>query len=120
MAVDFDWGTYVLARLGPAIKVSIDGRRETVYDSDMQAQNLRFRFGLGEWDTLLTKYDTQLALVSKEMAAYNLMKQRPGWKLLYEDPLSALFGRDGLPQVAAIERTPVPAVSYDGSGLCFP
>jgi hypothetical protein len=27
MVVDFNWGTYVLARLGPGIKVSIDGRR---------------------------------------------------------------------------------------------
>src|SRR6266849_363126 len=120
MVVDFDWGTYVLARLGPGIKVSIDGRRETVYDGDMQAQSLRFRFGLGEWDTLLTRYDTHLALVAKDTAAFNLMKQRPGWKLLYDDPLSALFGRDGLPQVAAIERTPVSAVPHDGTGLCFP
>jgi hypothetical protein len=120
MVVDFDWGTYVLAQLGPGIKVSIDGRRETVYDGDMRAQSLRFRFGLGEWDTLLTRYDTHLALVSKETPAFNLMKQRPGWKLLYDDPLSALFGRAGWPQLAAIERTPVPAVSHDGTGLCFP
>ena len=120
MVVDFDWGTYVLARLGPGIKVSIDGRRETVYDGDMRAQSLRFRFGLGEWDTLLTRYDTHLALVAKDTPAFNLMKQRPGWKLLYDDPLSALFGRDGLPQVAAIERTPVSAVPHDGIGLCFP
>ena len=120
MVVDFDWGTYALARLGPGIKVSIDGRRETVYDGDMRAQSLRFRFGLGEWDTLLTRYDTHLALVAKDTPAFNLMKQHPGWKLLYDDPLSALFGRDGLPQVAAIERTPVSAVSHDGIGLCFP
>jgi hypothetical protein len=120
MVVDFDWGTYALARLGPEIKVSIDGRREAMYEKEERAQSLRFRFGLHEWDTLLTKYDTHLALVSKDTAAFNLMKQRPGWKLLYADPLSGLFGRDGLPQVAVIERTPVPTGSYDGTGLCFP
>jgi hypothetical protein len=120
MVVDFDWGTYALARLGPGIKVSIDGRREAAYNQDEQAQSLRLRFGLHEWDTLLTSYETHLALVSKETAAFNLMKQRPGWKLLYDDPLSGLFGRDGLPQVAVIERTPVPTGSYDGTGLCFP
>jgi hypothetical protein len=120
MVVDFDWGTYALARLGPGIKVSIDGRREAAYTQDEQAQSLRLRFGLHEWDTLLTSYETHLALVSKETAAFNLMKQRPGWKLLYDDPLSGLFGRDGLPQVAVIERTPVPTGSYDGTGLCFP
>jgi hypothetical protein len=120
MVVDFDWGTYALARLGPKIRVSIDGRREAMYDKDEQAQSLRLRLGLDEWDTLLTKYETHLALVSKETSAFNLMKQRPGWKLLYDDPLSGLFGREGLPQVTVIERTPVPTGSYDGTGLCFP
>src|SRR5262245_6431687 len=120
MVVDFDWGTYALARLRPGIKVSIDGRREAADAEEEVAQNTRFRFGLHEWDTLLTKYETHLALVSKDTAAFNLMKQRPGWKLLYDDPLSALFGREDLPQVAVIERTLVPTGSYDGTGLCFP
>ncbi len=27
------------------------------------------------------------------------MKLKPGWSLIYEDPLAGLFGRDGLPTV---------------------
>jgi hypothetical protein len=30
----FDWGQYAIWHLGPAIKVSLDGRRETVYSND--------------------------------------------------------------------------------------
>ena len=31
MTVDFDWGEYVIWHLGPQVRVSVDGRRETVY-----------------------------------------------------------------------------------------
>ena len=34
LAVEFNWGEYAIWHLGPQIRVSIDGRRETVY-SDM-------------------------------------------------------------------------------------
>ena len=68
----------------------------------------------------LARYGDEAKVIAGGTGLVNLMKQRPGWKLLYDDPLSALFGRDGLPQVAAIERTPVSAVPHDGTGLCFP
>jgi len=46
LAVHFDWGEYVLWHLDPRIKVSIDGRRETVYSERSYAENLRFTTGL--------------------------------------------------------------------------
>ena len=39
MAVYFDWGQYVIWRLGPRIKVSYDGRRETVYPESLRQLN---------------------------------------------------------------------------------
>jgi len=47
------------------------------------------------------------------------MKLKPGWSLIYEDPLAGLFGRDGLPTVEKVRRTPVSTLPYDGAGLCF-
>ncbi len=43
MAVPFDWGEYVIWHLGPGIKVSIDGRRETVYSDEMLSAVARLR-----------------------------------------------------------------------------
>jgi hypothetical protein len=35
----FDWGEYAIWHFGPALRVSIDGRRETVYSDDLGAWN---------------------------------------------------------------------------------
>jgi hypothetical protein len=120
MAVHFDWGEYVLWHLGPRIKVSIDGRRETVYSHRPYAENLLFTSGLGAWDGILEKPETQLALVSKGFAVFNLMQLKPGWIRVYEDPLSGLFVRRGSPLEDKIRLTKEPNVSYKGVGSCFP
>ena len=57
----FDWGEYVLWHLSPQIKVSIDGRRETVYSDPIYAENLRFTSGLGDWDAILKRHPTDRA-----------------------------------------------------------
>jgi hypothetical protein len=110
LAVFFDWGEYVLWHLGPRIKVSIDGRRETVYSEQIQQENLMFMDGTGDWAALLRKHDTHLALVHKNFPTWNLMTREPGWILLYEDDLSGLFGRQGWPALSAVHaaqsRTP--------------
>ena len=47
MAVPFDWGEYVIWHLGPEVKVSIDGRRETVYSDESLPPIARLRAGDG-------------------------------------------------------------------------
>jgi hypothetical protein len=120
LAVFYDWGEYVLWHLGPRIKVSIDGRRETVYSDRVRQENLMFMDGVGEWDRLLRKYDTHLALVPKDLPIWNLMKRQPGWILLYEDAVSGLFGRQDWPALTAIEGAPPRAVLPSPARLPFP
>ena len=45
MVTWFDWGEYALWHLGPAVKVSMDGRRETIYSDTMRAQHLELYAG---------------------------------------------------------------------------
>ena len=73
-----------------------------------------------ELNALLREYDTQLALVRRAQPADNLLRLKPGWTLLYEDPLAALFGRADLPYLDRIRAVPPPSVPYDGAGLCMP
>ncbi len=120
LAIDFDWGLYAMYHLTPAIKISVDGRRETAYDDRVYHQNLDFRFGQGDWEALLREHDTHLALVRRFHPSDNLLRLKPGWTLLYEDPLAALFGRADLPYLDRIRATPAPSVPYDGTGLCMP
>jgi len=120
LATDFDWGEYVLWHLGPQVKVSVDGRRETVYSDEVYAQNLRFVRGEGNWDALLTTCPTDMALVRANGPADNLLRLKPGWDLVYEDPVSALFVREDSPLRERLRAVGLPKVPYDGQGLCFP
>ena len=120
LAIHFDWGEYAIYHLGPSVKVSVDGRRETMYPRGVYIENQNFMRGLGDWDALLKNHDTQLALVKSGSPTFNLMKLKPGWHLIYADPLAGLFGRDGLATTEAIARTVPPPLPYDGAGSCFP
>ena len=48
LAVSFDWALYALYHLGPGIKISFDGRRETAYSPEMIRAHWRFG-GASEW-----------------------------------------------------------------------
>jgi hypothetical protein len=120
LAIDFDWGEYALYHLSPAVKVSVDGRRETMYSREIYGENMAFKYGEGDWDALLRNHETHLALVRTGFPTFNLMRLEPGWRLVYQDSLAALFGRDGLSIVEILQRTAVPGFPPDGAGLCFP
>jgi hypothetical protein len=120
MAVLFDWGEYALWHLSPRIKVSVDGRRETVYPDGVRTENLNFLTGIGDWDAVLRNHDTHLALVSTKRPTFNLMTLQPGWRLAYEDSVAAIFAREDPPLIHQLRRTSPRDVPYDGKGLCFP
>lgn len=120
LAVHFDWGEYAIWHLAPALRVSVDGRRETVYDEEIYAANIQFIFGVGDWDRLLDDHATDLALIPRHLPVYNLLLLKPGWSLVYEDAVAVIFGRDGSPLGARIQATPPSDLPPDGDGLRFP
>jgi hypothetical protein len=120
LAIHFDWGEYALWHLGPRIKVSVDGRRETVYSAKVYDENLNFMNGTGDWEAILRNYETGLALVSKSFPVFNLMKLKPDWILVYDDPEAALFVRRGSPAIERIHNAKIADISHGEASLCFP
>jgi hypothetical protein len=118
LATFFDWGEYILWHLSPRLRVSIDGRRETAYSDEAYRANMAFLFGAGDWDALLEA--TSIVLVPRGQPAYNLMKLKPGWSLVYEDTLSGIFARQGFAEADLIRRTTPPELCPGGENLCFP
>ncbi len=112
IATEYNWGGYVIWHLGPGIKVSVDGRRETVYSPEVYEKNLGFLLGLGRWDQLLDDYPTDMVLVNDHTPIYNLMKLKSGWVLIYSDAAGDLYVRLGSPletplKQAVQEYTPI-------------
>lgn len=116
----FDWGEYILWRLGPRVKVSIDGRRESTYPIKVYLQNIEFMRGVGRWDAILDDYPSNLALVNKQLPCFNLMKLKPGWTLVYENGDSALFVRNGSPLIAQIQQRLKTGKPVDATETGFP
>jgi hypothetical protein len=101
LAVFFDWGEYALWHLSPRLKVSVDGRRETVYSNAVYAESVDFIYGTGDWDRLLRR-GADLVLVSTRFPVYNLMKLKAGWSLVYEDDMAAVFAPVGSSAIARL------------------
>ena len=120
LAVFFNWGQYAIWHLSPQIKVSYDGRRETVYPESLRRLNDDWAAGVGRWDALLDRYPTDLALVDRRLPVYNLMRLKAGWTLVYEDQLAALFARNEPALVRAIRGIKPGDVPADGAGMSFP
>lgn len=93
LVVDFNWGQYAIWHLGPRIKVSMDGRRETVYPPRIYDQYIDFAFGQDDWSALLREAPTDMALVGNGHPPANLLRLRPDWQVAYEDADSVLFVR---------------------------
>jgi len=120
MAVPFDWGEYVLWHLGPGVKVSIDGRRETVYSDKIYRESRDFEQGTGLWDALLKQTATELVLVPIGSPPANLLMGKSGWVPLYHDSFCVLFAREGHPSITQLVSNPIPTLTDNGDGLCFP
>ena len=121
MATEFNWGEYVIWQLGPGVQVSVDGRRETVYPEAVYRENLDFMRGQGQWDRLVDRPETELALVDRERPAYesDAPEARLGAGLRGRGRSRCSFVRVR-PLRPGLAGTDAPGLPADGAGLAFP
>jgi hypothetical protein len=109
----FSWGEYAIWHFGPALKVSMDGRRETVYSDAMLQWHKSITDGdpaaLREFWKPPPEY-VWLPLKSSDRVRAWLSSH--GYRLDIETPLSFVGVRADLPKV-------IPAAAVASSG-CFP
>jgi hypothetical protein len=88
----FDWGQYTIWHFGPKLKVSMDGRRETVYSAAVVDAHMRFYFGsANEWryaDVIGADY----VWIPKELPITRELLLH-GWHRICEGQTSVLFGK---------------------------
>jgi hypothetical protein len=113
----FDWGEYIIWQFGPDLKVSIDGRRETLYSDELLASHYRFyrnesdavgSLAVGFPESLHADY----IWLPRRFPVVDALRQH-GWETAFEGPVSILFSRRAGPRLAVAD----PRLS---SPRCFP
>jgi hypothetical protein len=114
--VPFNWGQFIIWHLGPDLKVSGDGRRETVYSQEVHQANLDFANGEGDWDRILDYAPADLVIQVTGTPGAQLIAGREGWEVVYQDDVATVAAPDGtVPTITGDMDVPA-----DGHGLCFP
>lgn len=120
LAAMFNWGEYAIWHLSPRFSVAMDGRRETVYSDSIYQEHLRFVKGIDEWDDLLTRRPTDVALVERGGPTHNLLELNPGWVAIGADSAGSLFARVGWADLERVRSLAKAASGAPRERTCFP
>lgn len=99
VAVPFRWGSYVAWRSYPRLKVSIDGRYETVYPESTFEMNQDFYHKRGaNWDRLLREFQVDYIILEGPSTSLRPedLTQRGYMQIWESQGYSALFARQSL------------------------
>jgi hypothetical protein len=101
----FDWGEYALWQLSPSgIRVSMDGRRETVYSARVLRDHERFYQGDADMVDYPERIGADHVWLPSRLAIIGPLKRR-GWVTLLDTGQSVILGR-GADPVAVHAVTP--------------
>ena len=111
MLVWFDWGEYAIWHLSPAIRVSLDGRRETVYSDVLLANHNRFFNGQAGGYEFLEQIRAEFVWIPRNLPAVKTLTDR-GWAPIFAGSISTIFAK---------ARTPgLRPATVSHSVRCFP
>lgn len=91
----YDWGEYAIWHFAPDIRVSMDGRRETVYSPDLIQSHWRFFGGEESARPFLTALDPDFIWVPRRLPIATRL-DHSGWTPVFNGPISVIFARDGM------------------------
>ena len=87
----YNWGGYLMLH-APGIPIFIDSRASTLYGNDLAADYFDMLDAADQWREKFESYGVDAALVpTHSRIAAALRNERPGWRMAYVDPRSALL-----------------------------
>ena len=89
----FDWGEYAIWHLsGVGTRVSMDGRRETVYSESTVSNHFSFYRGEPSGIAYGDRLNPDVIWLPSELPIVPILKAR-GWRVDYESPASVVLSR---------------------------
>ena len=107
----FDWGEYAIWHFGPALRVSIDGRRETVYSDDVVQLHRAFDSGSPEAQAVFLKHSPDYVWLRASQTSVKQWLVKNGYRIDEENASSFVAVRADRPPLPPA-KGPLPA--------CFP
>jgi len=89
---EYVWGGYLIWRLYPKYRVSMDGRAD-VYGDDLIEEFLSVHDGEPKWRESLDRRGVRTVLVQPDVPLASLLRVDAGWQKVFEDPSSVIFVR---------------------------
>jgi hypothetical protein len=110
----FNWGEYAIWHLGPRLRVSMDGRRETIYSDDLLAANDAVLAGTPEGFEVLSRWNPEYVWLPRASVATREWLTAHGYRLDVETTHSIVAVRADQPML------PAPAEVGSQTRGCFP
>jgi hypothetical protein len=110
----FDWGQFALWHFGPSLKVSIDGRRETVYSDRRLREHAAIMRGDPEGLRVLDEWRAEYVWLPNSAQRARAWLTAHGYRLDVETAASFVAVRDDLPKVSFVRETKI------SHNFCFP
>ena len=89
---EYVWGGYLIWRLYPEYRVSMDGRAD-VYGDELIEEFLSVHDGEPKWRESLDKRGIRTVLVQPDVPLASLLRVDAGWQKVFEDQSSIIFVR---------------------------
>ena len=106
--VPYDWGSYVMWKLGPKVRISFDSRYEVAYPTWRMDEDDRFYDAKEGWQEILSKYPTDVVLVRSDLKIVGPLMEHPDWTAVYSDPQFVMFARNGIELPIVKRHQPAP------------
>jgi hypothetical protein len=113
VATFFDWGEYAIWHLGPRLRVSMDGRRETVYSDRRLAEHDAILFGTPDGMRTLSEWRPEYVWLPASSTATKAWLAQHDYRIELDAARSFVAVRADLPHLAS-----PPADT--GVAACFP
>jgi hypothetical protein len=120
LVVWFDWGEYAIWHFAPALTVSIDGRRETVYTDQVMQKHLNFYYVPTSREAFLAETRPDHIWLLADLPVVSTLLDE-GWQPLYRGPRSVWLSRDAASTLDRKAEASAPPVTSSKIGRrCFP
>ena len=94
--VPFEVGAFVIWKLHPRVKVSLDSRYEVAYRPGLVEEHLEFYDAGPAWRSIRERYPTDLVLVRNDEPVGAALRDEGVWRMGYQDDVYTVFARPGV------------------------